>query len=283
MVGLLGGELCCVITPFSDYSPFLFFLISVSDSWEETYLLSGEELDSVTEDGGRIKTYVEGFDEKLSGGIPEGHIVLICGEPGTMKSSLAFNALYNNALKEDRTGAFVTLEQGRESLYRQMRGMGMDPRNVEDKVAIVDLGLIRKNLEKLREQTWIEIFKMYTLNLKKNLDFNLFALDSLSILETLARFKYPREDLFTLFEWLRDLKITCLIISEMELGKSQFGRFGEDFIADGIIHSKMERVDDVNIQRRIRCVKMRGTSHSTNYYTLIFQNGVFQATRIISD
>ena len=45
----------------------------------------------------------------------------------------------------------------------------------------------------------------------------------------------------------------------------------------------MERVDDANIQRRIRVVKMRGTSHSPNYYTLIFQNGILQATRILAE
>ncbi|MFQ6127477.1 MAG: ATPase domain-containing protein [Thermoplasmata archaeon] len=235
------------------------------------------------EEDGRIKSYVAGFDEKLDGGIPNGHIVLICGEPGTMKSSLAFSILYNNALKEDKVGAFLSLEQGRKSLLKQMKGMGMDPQNIEDKLSIVDLSLIRKNLEALKNQTWVEIFKMYASNLKKNTDFVLFAVDSLSILETLARFEYPREELFQLFEWLRDLGVTSLIISEMIIGEKAFGRYGEDFIADGIIHVKMENVDDVTVQRRIRCVKMRGTSHSPNYYTLLFEGGVFQATRVISD
>jgi len=45
----------------------------------------------------------------------------------------------------------------------------------------------------------------------------------------------------------------------------------------------MERVDDANIQRRIRCVKMRATGHSPNYYTLMFQNGTLQATRILAE
>ncbi|MFQ6106257.1 MAG: ATPase domain-containing protein [Thermoplasmata archaeon] len=237
----------------------------------------------MTEEDGRIKCYVAGFDEKLDGGIPEGHIVLICGEPGTMKSSLAFSVLYNNALRDDKVGAYLSLEQGRQSLVRQMRGMGMDPQNVEDKLSIVDLSLIRKNLERLKDQSWVEIFKMYAANLKKNTDFILFAVDSLSILETLARFEYPREELFQLFEWLKDLGATCLIISEMNIGEKAFGRFGEDFVADGIIHVKMENVDEVNVQRRIRCVKMRGTSHSPNYYTLLFQDGIFQATRVISE
>lgn len=235
------------------------------------------------QENGRFKSYVLGFDDKLDGGIPEGHIVLVCGEPGTMKSSLAFSMLYNNALKEDRVAAYLSLEQGRDSLLKQMKGMGMDPQNVEDKLSIVDLSLIRRNLETLKDQSWVEIFKMYASNLKKNTNFELFCLDSLSILETLARFEYPREELFQLFEWLKDLGTTSLIISEMNIGEKPFGRYGEDFVADGIIHVKMENVDEVNVQRRIRCVKMRGTSHSPNYYTLLFEDGVFQATRVISE
>ncbi|MCJ2563554.1 MAG: circadian clock protein KaiC, partial [Candidatus Thermoplasmatota archaeon] len=179
------------------------------------------------QENGRFKSYVLGFDDKLDGGIPEGHIVLVCGEPGTMKSSLAFSMLYNNALKEDRVAAYLSLEQGRDSLLKQMKGMGMDPQNVEDKLSIVDLSLIRRNLETLKDQSWVDIFKLYASYLMKNTNFEVFCLDSLSILETLARFEYPREELFQLFEWLKDLGTTCLIISEMNIGEKPFGRYGE--------------------------------------------------------
>ena len=44
--------------------------------------------------GDRIRTFIHGFDDKLGGGIPEGHVVLLAGEPGTMKSTIAFNMIY---------------------------------------------------------------------------------------------------------------------------------------------------------------------------------------------
>jgi len=40
-----------------------------------------------------IKTFVRGFDEEIGGGIPQGHVVLVAGPPGTMKSSLAYSIL----------------------------------------------------------------------------------------------------------------------------------------------------------------------------------------------
>ena len=51
---------------------------------------------------GYVKTYIEGFDEKLQGGIPKGSVVLLVGQPGTMKSSVAYNMLYNGARSEER-------------------------------------------------------------------------------------------------------------------------------------------------------------------------------------
>lgn len=230
----------------------------------------------------RVRTYVQGFDDKLSGGIPPGHLVILAGEPGTLKSTLAFNVLYHNAMKHDTPGAYISLEQSRESLVAHLKALGMDPADVEEKVSIVDLGMIRKNLARSEDRGWLEIFKMYAHNLKRSLNFEILVIDSLPVLEVMADFPKPREDLFHLFEWLRELKCTTFVVHEMKAGSEDWGRYGEEFIADGIIHTKMERVDDANIQRRIRCVKMRATGHSPNYYTLILQDGVLQATRVLA-
>ncbi len=83
-----------------------------------------------------IKTFVRGFDEEIGGGIPQGHVVLVAGPPGTMKSSLAYSILYNNALQDGLTGVYLTMEQDRESLEFQLSRMGMDLKKVGEKVRI---------------------------------------------------------------------------------------------------------------------------------------------------
>lgn len=231
----------------------------------------------------RVKTYIQGFDNMIGGGVPEGHVVLIAGEPGTFKSSIAFNIMYNNVKEDDYVGCYITLEQGRKSLGTQVTEMGMDLDAVEGNLSIVDLALIRKNLEKLGQQSWMDIFKTYAHNLQENINYNILVIDSLPVLTMLAEFKNPRSELFHFFEWLRDLEVTTFIISEMKSGSTEYAEYGEDFLTDGIIHLKMEKVSDVNIQRRIRAVKMRATSHSPDFYTLLFQKGAFTATRVISE
>ncbi|MFO7619354.1 MAG: ATPase domain-containing protein [Thermoplasmata archaeon] len=232
---------------------------------------------------GHIKTYIEGFDDKLQGGIPAGSVVLLVGQPGTMKSSVAFNMLFNSALEKGLKGLYVTLEQSSKSLAKHMASMGMDPEQVRDKIEVIDIGLIRKKLTQLQEQSWMQVFKMYTKNLKDSNDYQLLVIDSLPVLNVLAKFHNPREELFHLFEWLRDLGVTTVIITEMTPDSPKFSDYGEDFLADGIIYLRMAEMGDVSVQRQIRCVKMRSVNHNGDYHSLLFDHGQFKATKAISN
>src|SRR2546428_7489643 len=85
-------------------------------------------------------THIDGLDaDLLSGGIPKGSVVLLAGAPGTMKSSVAFTTLFNNALR-GRRGVYMSLEQGRDSLVHHMRGLGMDPDAAGGNLSLLALG-----------------------------------------------------------------------------------------------------------------------------------------------
>ncbi len=223
----------------------------------------------------RIKTYVKGLDNEMQGGIPEGSVVLIAGKPGTMKSSIAFNILYHNANKEDKSGVYVTLEQGRDSLLVNMDGLGMKLSGLEKEISVLDLGMIRKKLIQLTNQTWMEVFKMYIKNLKKNMDIKLIVIDSLPILEVMARFESAREELFHFFEWLRDMEVTAFLITEMEQGSDKFCQYGEDFLSDGILHLDLKR-EGTQVNLFLSIVKMRQTGHKRGYFPLILDKEGFE-------
>jgi len=232
----------------------------------------------------RFKTYIEGFDRVLEGGIPNGHIVLISGTPGTMKSSITYNMLYNQAKKEGKVGIYVTLEQSRGSLIRQMEKMGMPTEEVVDKLHVLDLSLIRKKLKEISAGgSWMEVFKSYLTNLKESLQFDLIVIDSLDVLETMADIGVRRTELFYFFEWIRGLESTALLISEASPEKVLEGNYDEGYLSDGIIALKMQEVREVETQRRIRCVKMRETNHDPSFFSLLFTGGKFQVTKVISE
>jgi KaiC/GvpD/RAD55 family RecA-like ATPase len=225
----------------------------------------------------RYGTFIKGFDKKLEGGIPEEHIVLIAGAAGTMKSSVAYNILYNNVKDNGTKALYITLEQSKKSLLNHMTKLGMEPIS-EDKLAVLDLGMIKRDLTNLGDNTWLKLIKMKVESMKSK-GYQILVIDSLSALEVLVSFERPREQLFELFEWLRHLNLTTFLLLETELGNEQVGDHGESFLTDGIITLDMERVDSSEVQRRIRCLKMRGTRHNTGYFNLIFKSNKFQVTK----
>ena len=233
---------------------------------------------------GRIKTYIEGYDRALEGGVPKGQVVLMSGTPGTMKSSLTYYILYNQAKEERATCVYVTLEQSRASLLRQMEKMGMDTEDVKHSLHILDLGLIRKNLKHMTGgDSWMQVFKGYITSLKNDLNFDIIAIDSLGVLETISEMDNRRTDMFYLFEWLRDLGATVFLISEVSPDNLFTGTYDEGYLADAIITLKLQMVREVETQRRIRCIKMRETNQDASSFSLLFNGGRFQVTKAISE
>jgi circadian clock protein KaiC len=241
----------------------------------------------------KYRTYIDGFDELLGGGIPEGHIVMLSGTAGTMKSSLSYTILHNNAVMNGTRSLYVSLEQSRGSLLRQLGRMGFSGPDAGSsaKTEIIDLGLIRKKMEG-SSRLWLDLFKMYIEKARNSAPYELLVIDSMEALELLAKFKDHRAELFSLFRWLRQLKLTVILIAEIPQLYSLafkdiedfdiFSRHKEGYLVDGIIHLKMEKKGEFEVERRLRVVKMRGTKHSPNFSVLLFENKRFQVIPLIS-
>jgi KaiC/GvpD/RAD55 family RecA-like ATPase len=230
------------------------------------------------------RLHIAGFDEALGEGIPAGHVVLLVGPPGTMKSSIAYNFLYQHA-RAGLRGVYLTLEQSRDSLDFQMRRMGLPRDVVGDLLRMEDLARIR--LDVLREeaarakgeQPWLDVLQRHLESLLNGDPLDLLVIDSLPVLEVIGRIRDDRVRLFQFFGWLRELDVTALVISEASHDVRLVR--DEEFLADGVITLDLEKVGELDVYRRIRCVKMRGIAHETNVYTLEFADGTFRATQAI--
>ena len=236
----------------------------------------------------KIPTFIDGLDEVLGGGFPVGHVVLVSGLPGTMKSTLSYAILHGNALQRGAKCLYVSLEQTRKSLEDQMAAMGFDVEAVRGDVHILDVGTIQKEIGRSATKPWMEFLRR-TLRTRKDIDgIDLVVLDSLEALEVLAKFEDRRTELFRFFEWLRDLGPTTFVLAEAASEAPFLGleppqpRRDETFLADGILELKMHQISDVEVQRRIRVSKMRGSHHKTGFSALVFEGGRFQITSIMS-
>ena len=251
----------------------------------------------------RIKTYINGLDENMEGGIPEGHLSLLCGSAGTMKSSICFNVLYNEAMTRGKTGIYFSLEQSHISLLAHMVNMGYDFDKINlvvikdlgnlkkeidslkltnrGTIIITDVGAIRKEIRDIKVTTantgWLNVIKNVARKIKLEARLDLFVLDSLSALYVLSKFENPRIELFYIFEFIRDLKVTSFLISEMPLDNSRYSEYEvEDYLCDGIIYLKLSRFRR-DVVREVSIVKMRGTECNNDVFSLEYKKGAFHA------
>ncbi len=224
----------------------------------------------------KIKTHIKGFDEAIGGGIFENQIVMISGEPGSFKSSIAFSILYQNGVKSGKKGFYMIMEQPRVHFLRQMDLMGF---SATDSINVFDFSIIRKNLGKLKAKTiWLEVLKMYLRPLKQR-DFNILVIDSFSALLPIIKFENKRDELFKLFLWLKDMEIMVLLINETthneRLGFLPGIDPDLDFLVDGKF-SLFSRFEEGEIRNYIICEKLRGVKHSKKAYGLSLKKGVFE-------
>ncbi|HNU36494.1 MAG TPA: ATPase domain-containing protein, partial [Methanomassiliicoccales archaeon] len=111
------------------------------------------------EDTGVLRTYISRLDEVLGGGIPQGHIVLFNGAPGTMKSTLTYTILHRAAVN-GMPGLYLSVEQSRRSILRQMERMGMPEAATDGRLKVMDMRELRKEMAE-HQGNWRELIMNY--------------------------------------------------------------------------------------------------------------------------
>jgi KaiC/GvpD/RAD55 family RecA-like ATPase len=80
----------------------------------------------------RISTGIPGLDDLIQGGVPKGSTILISGGPGTGKTILCLNYVYQGALNGE-PGIYITLEEGAENISWNMESFGWDIGSLQEK------------------------------------------------------------------------------------------------------------------------------------------------------
>jgi KaiC/GvpD/RAD55 family RecA-like ATPase len=79
----------------------------------------------------RVPTGVPGLDELIDGGFPARRTVLLVGGPGSGKTILAIQFLVYGTVASDDRVLYVSLEEKKEDLYREMLQFGWDLTKLE--------------------------------------------------------------------------------------------------------------------------------------------------------
>ncbi|RLI24651.1 MAG: hypothetical protein DRO52_05275, partial [Candidatus Hecatellales archaeon] len=95
-------------------------------------------------DAGVARTGIDGLDELLGGGIPRGRCILVIGGPGTGKTILGAQFIYNGVKKYGEKGIIVTLEEGEATLKADMAKLGFNLDELENSgmIKIIDHSVV---------------------------------------------------------------------------------------------------------------------------------------------
>lgn len=203
----------------------------------------------------RRPTTIEGLDEILAGGLPVPSTVLVAGEPGAGKSTLAVQFLFGGA-RHAENGLYITgisepqwLVQHFLSTYKWF-----DSRFVDDgRVVFADIGqTVREKPEDILPQI-LSLVEAYS---PKRL-----VIDPITpMVEALRRKGKEREFLHDLFAHLKSFEANTIITAELHT--QDIARSVEAYMADGILLLSYPEQDGIR-RKYIEVIKMRGTKHAT--------------------
>ncbi len=229
-----------------------------------------------------LQTYVDGLDRVLGGGIPKGSTVLIAGTPGTMKTSLILWMMQENGRAHGVKSLYISLEQDMDSLKAGAARMGMGVLH-ESTVYVLDMGQLRRGLHRAEStKDWFTILTEIVKEAVASSGYQVLAIDSLEALYALSDLKTPRREMFHFLGSLKELGLTTFLIAETPFGSNRLAQWGEDFLADGILHLRQVEVGETEVQLRLRCVKMRWMNHDKNALALHHDGEKFFVSHVIS-
>ncbi|SPF44780.1 KaiC-like protein 1 [Syntrophobacter sp. SbD1] len=235
--------------------------------------MSGSRASILVKQLRKTATGIAGFDEITSGGLPQGRPTLVCGGPGSGKTLFGMEFLVRGAREFDEPGVFMSFEEKDMDLVENFSSLGFD---LDDLVTRNKMALDYVHFERN------EILETGEFDLEGLFVRLGYAIDTIGarrvVLDTIeALFSgFPNEGILRaeirrLFRWLKDRGVTAVITCEQ--GRGTLTRHGlEEYVSDCVILLDHRMIEQV-ATRRLRIIKYRGTTHGTNEYPFLIDEG----------
>jgi len=206
----------------------------------------------------RVSTGIAGLDKMLNGGIPTNQNVLVVGGPGTGKTNLVMQFLYQGALDGEK-GLFISLEEKPEKIIENCASAFPGWKEFRTHLQKKTINVVK--IDKWTYEQFIDTITTYVSQFKTTR----CVIDSLSVME--LYFDKPheyRKRLFDMMMFLANMNCTTLITHELPSGEGIRMKYPiAQYVADGVIALyKLEKQE--KRVRALEVIKMRGTDHSTD-------------------
>jgi KaiC/GvpD/RAD55 family RecA-like ATPase len=198
----------------------------------------------------KIATGISGLDELVGGGLPEGRVILVIGGPGSGKTIMCSQFLYKGIYEGQQNGVFLSLDEGRNHFYSEMRNFGWDFQKAEKERKFVFIDATRMSrVAMLKEKLYKEEAgslrgKQLSIDkLVENLQARIQQVNAKRVVvDTLAAltYRFPdaierRNAVMDLIESLGDLEVTSLVTTELGYLGLERHALEEEFLVHGVI------------------------------------------------
>ncbi|GAB3318190.1 circadian regulator CirA [Haloplanus rallus] len=215
------------------------------------------------------RTGIEGLDSILSGGIVDNATVLISGNPGTGKSILGLQYIYNGVTKFDEKGIYLSFEENAEDIAQAAESIGFaDWRElVED-----DQILIYDKQELLRHNDFNSTLDRLLAAFEET-EYERLVLDSLTMFELFFEDEQEKRTYLLKFsDILKANGLTSLLIAEQSAVFPEQDIGLENFLTDGNIYL-IQTPTESGVNRYIWVAKMRKQDIETDIFPMDIDEG----------
>ncbi|MEG9295807.1 ATPase domain-containing protein [Mangrovibacillus sp. Mu-81] len=198
-------------------------------------------------------TGIEGLDTILNGGFPVGSTVLLDGAPGTGKTILGMQFLYEGANLHNENGIYITFEEFPDQIYKDMKSFGWDLKALEKESKLRVVCMSPEILvEQMKHPNGLFDQLVKEINCKR------VVIDSLNLFHFGINDQVEkRKIIYTLRNILRKYNLTTLLIHEQtSLHKEEIPFVS--YVVDGVIRLSLQAHIEIYRKRTLEVLKMRG-------------------------
>ncbi|RLM59472.1 circadian regulator CirA [Halobellus sp. Atlit-31R] len=216
-----------------------------------------------------VKTGIEGLDSILNGGIFKNAAVLVSGNPGTGKSILGLQYLYNGVDMFDEGGIYLTFEESEEDISQAAASIGFEKWD-----EFVDSGRIKIYDKRtlLRSGDFSSTLDTILADLQDT-QYDRLVLDSLTMFQLFFEDEQEqRQYLLKFIDILKDSGLTSILTMEQSamFPETEIGL--ENFLTDGNIYLIQSPAGSTS-NRYIWVAKMRKQAIKNSMFPLEIDEG----------
>jgi len=227
----------------------------------------------------RVKSGIPGLDNLISGGFVKGNSILVCGAPGTGKTILGLQFLYEGARLYGENGLFVSIEEDPQKLgeYSKTFCWELDQMQKEKKLDFLTIPIdyrgfnimeaIEEKAKKIKAQR-IVVDSLSALNFNARM-FDLplenqpdptGTIDRRKVLKVagFAPFEDVNQFTYLIIKRIGELGATTLFLTDAPQNSPSLTKDGvSEFVCDGVLHVQLHDTSE-NVSRTLAVKKMRG-------------------------